>query len=229
MTTPADNTAVSIIQDAYSDTGLLSEGESVNSEQIVSGLRKLTDLANMWQTQGIKLWLNEEVPITLTAGLATYLLSPTGNVVMAKPLRVISAYYKDTSAVRRPLTPLSWADYVTLSQVSQSGSINSYFVAKQQLALSVSFWYAPDATAALGSCQVLVQKQVTNPISVTETLNFPIEWRIALRWGLADEICTGQPQAIMDRCSQRAKAYRIALEDWDIEDGPVRLTPNRRG
>ena len=33
---------------------------------------------------------------------------------------------------------------------------------------------------------------------------FAQEWRIALRWGLADDIATGQPQAIMDRCAQRA-------------------------
>ena len=60
-------------------------------------------------------------------------------------------------------------------------------------------------------------------------MNFPIEWRIALRWGLADELATGQPQSIMDRCQQRAISYRTMLEDWDVEDAPTRFTPDSRG
>lgn len=228
MTTPSDNTPISIIQDAYFDAGLLQEGDNLNGEQIVAGLRKLTDMVNLWQTQGLKLWLNVDTPITLTAGTGTYTLGSTGTVNMTKPLRVMEAWYTDVNNIRRPLVPMSWNDYSRLSQVTNTGAINSYFVDKQDTLLSVFFWLIPDATAATGTAHLLLQTQVTNPISVTETMNFPIEWRIALRWGLADEICTGQPQAIMDRCQQRALTYRTALEDWDVEDAPTRFAPDSR-
>lgn len=229
MTAPTDNTPISIIQDAYQDAGLIAEGDVANSEQIVTGLRKLTDLVNLWQTQGIKLWLNVDTTITLVSGTATYTLGPAGSVAMVKPPRVLDAYYRDSNGIRRPLVPMAWADYVRLSQITQTGAINSYFVDKQATQLSVFFWLVPDATAATGTAHLLLQTQVTNPISVTETMNFPVEWRIALRWGLADEICTGQPQAIMDRCQQRASAYRTALEDWDVEDVSVRFAADTRG
>ena len=49
MTTPNDNTPISIIQDAYFDAGLIQEGDTVNSEQIVSGMRRLTGMINLWQ------------------------------------------------------------------------------------------------------------------------------------------------------------------------------------
>ena len=228
MTTPADNTPISIIQDAYFDAGLLSEGTLVNGEQIANGLRRLTDLVNLMQTSGLKLWLNTDIPITLVAGTGTYTLGAAGTVVMAKPLRVIDAWFADTAGARRPLTPLAWADYVRLGQLTTQGAINSYFVDKQATLLSVLFWPVPDATAALGAAHLLVQSQVTNPISVTETMNFPVEWRIALRWGLADELATGQPQAIMDRCQARAAMYKTALEEWDVEDAPTRFTPDSR-
>ena len=228
MTTPADNTPVSIITDAYRDAGLLATGVTLNSEQIVDGMRKLTDLVNLWQTQGLKLWLNVDTSVPLVAGQGTYTFSTTGDVIMAKPLRVIEAYYLDSTGIRRPLVVLSWDDYIRLSQVTQTGALNSYFVNKKQTELSVFFWLIPDATAATGTAHLLLQTQVTNFISVTETVNFPAEWRIALRWGLADEICTGQPQAIMDRCQQRAMSYRTMLEDWDVEDAPTRVTPDQR-
>ena len=228
MTAPLDNTPLSIITDAYFDAGLLQEGETPNPEQVVSGMRKLTDLVNLWQTQGLKLWLNVEVIVPLVSAQALYLFSPAGDIMMAKPLRVLEAYYKNSNGIRRPLTPLAWADYTKLSQLTQVGQLNSYFVDKQQSAMSVAFWPVPDAVAATGTAGLLVQSQVTNFISVTETVNFPAEWRIALRWGLADEICTGQPQAIMDRCQQRASTYRAALEDWDVEDSPVRFAADAR-
>lgn len=225
---PNDNTPVSIINDAYFDAGLIQEGQTVNSEQLVTGMRKLTDVINLWQTQGLKLWLNADTPVALTAGQGTYTLGPSGTVAMVKPPRVVDAWYEDLNHIRRPLIPLSWNEYTRLSQITQIGQINSYFVDKQQTQLSVFFWLVPDTTAATGLAHLLVQRQVINFATVTETMNFPIEWRIALRWGLADELATGQPQAIMDRCQQRSNQYRTMLEDWDVEDTSTRFAPDSR-
>ena len=228
MTAPSNNTPFAIINDAYHDAGLVQEGDIINPDQQVSGMSRLTDLVNLKQTQGLKLWLNVDTSVPLVEDQGTYTFSPSGDVVMVKPLRVIEAYYLDDTGIRRPLVPLSWDDYIRLSQVNQSGAINSYFVNKKQSELSVFFWLIPDATAATGTAHLLLQTQVTNFISVTEEVNFPIEWRIALRWGLADELATGQPQAIMDRCQQRAAMYWEALENWDVEDAPTRFTPDQR-
>lgn len=228
MTTPADNTPAALIADAYLDSGIMQEGDTPNGEQIVAAMRRLTDIINYEQTQGLKLWLNVDTAITLTAGTGTYDLGPAGTVVMTKPLRVVECYYADSTGIRRPLIPLSWRDYTQLSQINQTGQINSYFVNKEQLVLSVFFWLIPDATAATGTAHLVLQTQVTGPISVTETMNFPIEWRMFLRWALADELATGQPQAIMDRCQQRCETYRAALENWDVEDASTTFAPDGR-
>ena len=64
MTTPNDNTPASIIQDAYMDAGLLQEGDSLNGEQIAAGMRKLTDMVNLWQTH-LELAVCDEEPAVL--------------------------------------------------------------------------------------------------------------------------------------------------------------------
>ncbi len=229
MTAPNNNTPLAIISDAYRDAGLTQPGDTPSSEQTVEGMRALADLINFEQTKGLKLWLNDTQDVTLVADQGTYTFSPTGDIVMPKPLRVIQADYVQlptSNEVRRPLTPLSWDDYMRLSQRNQSGALNSYFVNKQDTYLSVFFWLIPDASAAAdGFVQLLLQKQVTNFTSVTETMNFPIEWRMFLRWALADQLATGQPESIMSRCQQRAEMYREALEDWDVEDAPTQFTP----
>ena len=229
MTSPATFlTAQRIIRMAYRDAGIIQEGDEPNGEQYADGMLRLNDVANLWQTQGLKLWLLQDTAVTLVAGQATYTLKPAGSVNMTKPLRVVEAYYLDSSSIRRPLIPLSWNDWVRLSQVTQTGQINSYFVDKQQSQLSVSFWLVPDATAATGTGHLLLQTQVTQMVSLTDATGFPMEWAMALRWGLADDLATGQPQSIMDRCEKRATMYRNALEDWDVEDAPTSFTPDQR-
>lgn len=230
MTTPALNTPIAIINDAWQDAGLNELGQDVDGDQIVVGMRKLTDIIKYRQTKGLKLWLNVDTAVTLVAGQATYTFVPGGDVDMAKPMRVIQGYWLSNQNIRTPLNVLAWDDYLRLSQVTgNNGAVNSYFVNKRQLQLDVTFWMTPDATAATGVAHVLLQTQVATFTNLTETMNFPEEWRIALRWGLADEICTGQPQAIMDRCQARAETYWAALEDWDVEDAPTMFQPDARG
>jgi hypothetical protein len=221
-------TAQRIIQFAMRDAGLLGEGEEPNSTQLAENLVRLNDLVNLWQTQGLKLFLWQDIGIPLVAGQNFYSIGPAMGVNMTKPLRGLQAYFLDSNNIRRPLVVLSWDDYMRLSQVTQSGSINSYFIDKQSTYLNLFLWLAPDATDATGTAHLLFQTQTMNSVSLTDAVAFPQEWFLALRWGLADDICTGQPPAIMQRCQVKAQGYREALEGWDVEDAPTYFAPDIR-
>ncbi len=232
MTTPAINTPYAVINDAYLDAGLIQDGQNLMPEQLAKGMRRLRDLINLWQTQGLKLWVNEDILVTLTAGLAAYTFKPGGTVDMTKPLRVLEAYYLyATTNVRRPLTKMSLNEYWMLGQAGTAtanlGTITQYLVEKQAAQLQVTFWQCPNTTeVASGAVHLLMQTQIANPANLIETLAFPEEWRLALRWGLADELSTGQPETIMARCQQKADMYRQALEAWDVEDADTRFAPD---
>lgn len=232
MTTPAINTPLSIISAAMTRAGRLSEGGTPTSEQFASHMDSLNRLINLWQTQGLKLWLQTDLSIPLIAGQGgpynPYTLTPSGSVDMTKPWRAQQGYYLDQLGNQRPIYPLSWDEYLRLANRQQTGAIAQYFVDKQATTLNVNFWLIPDAQAATGTAHLLLQQQVVNPINLVETMNFPPEWGIALVWGLADEICTGQPQTIMDRCQAKAAVYRMMLEDADVEDAPTSFAPDQR-
>lgn len=219
MAASVSNTVYGIISDAMHDAGLLGLGDEPNSEQLATNMRRLCDLINVWQTQGLKLFLLQDISITLTAGKSKYSLGTGGDVDMVKPSRVLDGYILNTSNVRRPIVSLSWEEWMRLSQVTGNDSaISSYFVDKQASFLYVNFWNTPNAAEAANTAHLLVQVAANNPNNLEASSMFPQEWRMALRWGLADDICTGQPQAIMDRCAGKARAFRDALEDWDVED-----------
>jgi hypothetical protein len=210
------------------NAGLLQEGANPNSEQYAKYMPRLNDLVNVWQTEGIKLWTLAMLQVTLVAGQGTYVL-PAGSVdsvVTSKPLEVLEGYFADQNSIWRPLDKLSWNTYDNLSNPTQQGAVTGFFANKQQTQMQVTTWLVPDATAALGTLQLLIQQQITNVVSTIDTINFPREWFMALHWGLADEICTGQPDAIVQRCQQRAMMYKDKLEEWDQEVVSVFFQPN---
>jgi len=230
MANSTSNTAYGIINDAMFDAGYLQEGAEANSEQLSIHMRRLCDIINLWQTQGIKLFLQEEVTVPLVLNQTQYVIGPIGPAVtMAKPLQVLSGFVLNTSNTRRPLVLLSRDEWERLSQVSgNSGTINSFFPDKQSYALNLNLWPAPDNTEVLNTATFLMRVQATNPILLTDNTSFPQEWRMALRWGLADDICTGQPQIIMQRCQERATAYRNTLENFDVEDASTLFAVDSR-
>jgi len=227
MSTSASfNTCERIIRMAGEDAGLIEEGEVPTSEQYAKWMQKLQDLVNLYQTQGLKLFLLVDTSITLTAGTSSYSLGPSGSTVMNRPYKVEEAYFLDSSSKATPIEVIAWKDYLQLSDKTTQGSVIQVAVDKQVTNMVVNTWQVPDATAATGTLHLLLRTSLTGYASLTDTTLFPVEWFIALRWGLADEICTGQSQAIMDRCMTRAMMFKRALEDWDVEDTSVFFTPS---
>ena len=236
MTTPVQiSNAYGIICDAMMDVGKLRAGDEPDSETLANNMRRLNKLINYYMTQGLKLWLIEDLaltlvpPISTTVGVPLYTLGPSGTVVMQKPLRVIGGYYLDIYNNQRPLIPMSYTEYKTLSNVVQPGSISSYAVDKQQSTLNVYLWNAPDAfTCSNGSAHLLIEQSVTNFTGLTDQMNFPIEWALLLEWGLADQISTGQPQTVIARAAAMSQKYQDAAEDWDVEDADTMFQPDQR-
>lgn len=227
MTAPADfSTPQRIIVYAMKDAGLLREGQDPSSEQFAEYSNRLNDMLNFWSTQGLKLWSQEDLEIALTVGVQTYQLGPAGVFIATRPLRVLQGYYLDASNNRRPVYPLSWDEWLRLAQTTQQGQVTQYFVDKQQLNINVKLWLVPDTVAATGTLHLLIQQQIANFIELDETINLPREWFMAIRWGFAMEISSGQPQAIIDLCERRAETYRRMVEDWDVEDASTKFSPD---
>lgn len=222
-------TGTAIAQSAFEDAGLCSIGQTISAAQTARGISRLNDIINLEATQGIKLWLNSVISVPLVAGQAVYRLGPAGVVVMAKPLQILQGYYLSSAGDRTPLNPLSREEYTRLSNTTTGGAVNSYFVDKQYSWFDVSFWNVPDANAALGTVGLVARVSAPNLVVAADNCVFPPEWAIFLRWALADELATGQPQSVQDRCAGKAAVYRDALEGFDVEDAPTRFAPDFQG
>lgn len=222
-------TAQRLITDAYRDAGLISYTQTPNSAQLSDGLSRLNDIINFEQTQGLKLFLFQDVEVTLVAGVGTYEIMTGGDVNVTKPQNIVDGYYMDVNGVRRPIFSLSWNEWIRLSQVSQTGQINNYFVDKQYNRLRVHVWNVPDTVASAGTVHLIARTQASNVATVGANVLFPPEWFIFLRWALAADLATGQPAEVIARCEQKTAYYRDALQAFDVEDSPIQFQVDPRG
>lgn len=234
MTTPSINSAYSVITDAYEDATLLQQGDTLNGEQLAKGMKRLRDVLNFFQIKGLKVFLWDDVTVTLVAGQAEYTLGSGGDVDMTKPLSIMQAYYLYTATnVRRPITVMSANDYFLLGQAgtltANRGTVSQYYAEKLYNEINVTFWLCPDATeVANGAAHLFLRKQWTNATNLTDTLEFEPAWRIAIRWALAYELASSQPQSVIERCQLNRDTYMEALEGWDAEDAPTSIQADSR-
>lgn len=227
MAVAVSNTAYGIIADAMFDAGYLRKGSEPNSQQLADNLRRLCDVINYLQTQGCKLFLLQEITIPLVSGTNTYTVNPSSGTYPTKHLRIEQARIQQSDGVYRPINQISWNEWNSLQQTSE-GTVTGYLEDRQATSLSVRFWNTPDDSEAENDAVLLIRTQAENPYNLESNVSFPQEWRLALRWGLADDIATGQPEVIMNRCATKARIYREALEDFDVEGAQVSFAPDMR-
>jgi hypothetical protein len=154
-----------------------------------------------------------------------YTFGPGGDEDMRKPFRVEFGYATQGSELnRRQITPIAYHDWTALSNITQEGLVTQYFVDKQLTLLNVHLWLVPDSSQVDdGSVHLVMRTKAEHLTNLTETMTFPPEWYLALRWALAAELCSGQSVNIQNRCEANSAKYIDALEGWDIEDVSVQI------
>lgn len=241
MTAPLLNTPYAVICDAYANAGYTEQGQDVNGEQLAFGMRRLNNLVNLRQAEGLRLWLQQDVFIgaeagsiaPLVQGTNLYTFGSTGNVVMTRPTRIIEGYYRDNNLIDRPLLQISRNEWDTLSlkaanQIAQEGTINQFFVDKQIATMNLYLWLAPDSVAVQGSVHVIIQQQQPNVVGLTDTMQFGPEWFLYLGWHLGWELSQGQPIAVQKKCEQHTIIYKDIIDGWDVEDASTLFQPDTR-
>lgn len=216
--------ANTVIEWAMRDAGLIDFEEYPESEDYRQYLGRLNALINFEQTQGLKLWLQENITFTPILNQQQYLWGPAGDIVSARPTRVIEGFFTFPTSLtagiqtRYPLYQLSRQEFNQLGVLNVPGITNSFFIDKQQVNLIVWLWLDPDAFTSTASVTFVTQTQINQVISITDQMNFPIEWFQFLHWALACEIDQGQPMAVQAKNEGMRDYYRAALESFDVED-----------
>jgi len=223
-----------IIQLALRKLGVLELGDTPDPATVANASLALNLFIKQCATEGLKIWKTSELVIPLTANKTTYVLGGPTSVTMYdsfnlttpitdKPLKVIQAWYRNTTAtypIDTPLQVLSKQEYNILGSKFTTGVSNSIFYDVKQNNGVLYVYLTPDAYTATNLQMRLVAQMPMNDLSRGQDIpDFPNEWMNTLIWNLADQLAIeySVPANHRAEIAARALTYRNQLTDWDVE------------
>lgn len=193
---------------------------------------QLTNGQNFWTTQvgaavGSTVTLAAPLPAAAAGGAFVF----TYATPLMRPLRVLEGRrYNWLSTQSTPLITLARFDYYYLPNLYNTGVVTQYFFDPQMgngsynpsLSSSVmNVWPTPqDNTNAM---RFVGQRPLQKMTTMAQAPDFPSEWQLALEWGLAKQLGTGQsvPDDIWTRVIAMAEESFAIVSAWDREPEPV--------
>lgn len=228
-----------LINSAYRALRVLQEGATASASQLATGAEALNMVIKWMQSQGMLLWLYQQVQVPTQANKNSYTLGPVGaDVITPRPLGITDVCFsRFTQAGQNMDTPLylmSRAEYLMLGNKGGSGYTNALYydgqfntaggVTSTSTGYGTLYCYVTpmDGTRTIF---LNVKRQLYDMNSGTDEFDFPAECFRALRWTLAEELADEEevPLQRIQYVMQRAKMYQDQMYDSSVEMQPTRF------
>lgn len=233
-TTSFTVTRDAIISYALRKIGVLELGVTADATVVTNASEALNMMTKSWITKGIKLWTATELSLPLVSGQTSYTIGPASNLVANKPMKLVQAWLRDTTAtpdIDIPLQVVSKYEYNLFSSKYSTSTPNSVYLDVGRDVSTLYVYLTPDSTAA-GKYQLRLstQRQIFDVSAASDNLDFPSEWYYTLGWNLALELATDNAvdEATYNRVAAMATKTLAEVEDFDREDTSVFFTPTQR-
>ena len=221
-----------VIKGALRLLGVISQGQTPDTDQINDAAEALNILVKAWAADGLPLWAIKQVSFTPVAGTGEYTIGNGKTIATEEPLKVYQGWYRNTtSLIDVPLIGITQSRFNSLSAKSQQGTVTQYYYERLNGSGIVHLYLTPDATfAANNSIYLLFQRPFADFDASTDTPDFPQEWIRALKYGLADEMSMEYGLGNKDRVELKARAdeYKDEALGFTQEEGSLYFSPNNR-
>lgn len=217
---------IQVIDASLRVLGVLRSGDSSNGTQMETDASEALNLMlKAWQNLGIQLWTRKQQTVAFTTGTSnTNFKTPGGGVNVATPLRVVSAYRKDTSSDVE-MSSLSRDEYDRLSNKSSNGTPTQFFYDYRDTVGDFYIWPAPSANTNI---VVTYHRPFDDMDSDADDLDFPQSWMDAVKWNLAVRLAPEFGRPLTQEIVALATNTLQAAQEAGYEEGSVRIQPSSR-
>lgn len=179
-------TAYDIIHGALRKIGAIAVGETLAPEDSTTGLEQLNAMLDLWSTEHLAVFNNNEYVLQLQAGKSTYSVGAGADFDMPRPLRLSGAYTRlqpTGTTVDYPCAEVDFTRWAKIGVKSQPGPWPKvmYFNTSFPLA-ELIFWPVPSQNAEFHLWADMVFSQFAN---LTDTVSLPQGYMLALQTNLA--------------------------------------------
>ena len=201
----------------------LGSGEGASAEQQSDMLLALNAMLDSWNTERLVIFSVERQTFTLTAGLNPHTIGPTGNIAVARPVKIDHASIIDNN-LEYPMEQLNLARYQALPDKNTQSTIPD------------SYWYDPrldgSGRARLYLWQVpstanTIALYLWTPLSAAMTwaasVSFPPGYERAIVYNLALEIAPELARNPSEAVVHTAIESKAAIKSINIQPNYVEI------
>lgn len=136
---------------------------AIGQEHIASALRSIKFLFSEWNTYGIREWMVNRIPQTLTTADVDFDL-PAGSIEVVGA--VLRRQGRDT-----PMYPMGRSEWLEIPDKTVQGRPSRFFADKRYDRVTINLWQAPPNSTDIMVLDIV--KQLSNPGNMGNTLQLP--------------------------------------------------------
>ena len=179
-------TALDLIKRSMRLLGVYSIGEQPSADETADSLSALNAMIESWANENLFIYAKTLDQITLTSGVSSYTVGPSGSTITTRPTEVSSASYIDYQGVSYPLMIATLNDYNSIPVKNLVAGIPIEMYVLNGLPNStLTLWPVPSATMTLN---LWSDKPLQSFANASDTVVLPPGYARAIAYSLAEEL-----------------------------------------
>lgn len=210
MAVTGTKTVRDIVTAALRKAGVTDWSQEPEADEAAVAMSELNLMLKAWQTRGYSLWLASRQSLVPVQGQFQY------DLTVVRPLRILSARWKNASGVDLPMRRMTRLEQNELPIKDVQGIPTSFYYDRQREAAKFFIWPAPGPVTT-ETIRIDYEREQEDIAALGDTLDLPGEWWEAAVYNLADRMLDtwGQQRPMV---TAKAQEYlRLALAH-DRED-----------
>jgi len=219
---------------------VLQDGQSAGSNDLTDCSQALNILLKYLQTKGLILSTYDQYQLPLTTSTQSYTIGPSGAALTKpRPLRIVDGTFVRKGTTDTPVELITRQRYMQQVDKATAGTVSMIYyepnidttsvgITSMGTGFGTLFVMAPavDNTYTL---YLNVQRPVQDVTSGTDEIDLPVEWLMALKWGLAAQVADEYevPEDRIIRVQKMAMMYAQDLEAWNKTQGSIAFGDDR--
>ncbi len=196
-------TLLDLITQALQTIGIYGLGQTPNSAETQDAVNALNIMADSWNADGLLIPSVTRESFTLTIGTASYTWGTTagvGNFTTARPVKILKAFIRDGN-YDYSVDIIGEDEYEDIVDKTTSGRPEQLWYNPTYPLATVYLYYTPDAAYNL---RVDSEKDLIDFSTLTTAIALPSEYLAALKWNLAQELCSPYQKQVPPVVAMRA-------------------------
>ncbi len=206
-------TVANLIFDALAEIGVVGATDTVSAEDYSFCLRKLNQALELLSNTRLAIPATTQIPVPLV-GSASYTIGPTGSVVAARPLKVLSATYVDSGGFEGRVDVLTEAEWDAITFKAMTGGPPDCIWYRKTLTNGTVYVY-PTSSGYTLNLDCLTK--ITSFANVNAQLSLPEGYATFLTLRLSDDVASAYSRQTTPDTRRRLAAAAAAIKATNLE------------